>query len=144
LRCGIFKLIIYSFGDRFLLSGPFEERQLMNSRNWAKERTDAALVLQNDLLAAYKDLRAAYDEAGRTWLTRVQSEVALWSDLAAKLATTRTLPEALEAYAKCISQRMEMAADDGRLLGDEAQQIAQKFTKTLGEGTRQWRVASRE
>jgi hypothetical protein len=144
LRCGIFKLIFYSFGDRFLLSGPFEERQLMNSRNWAKERTDAALVLQNDLLAAYKDLRAAYDEAGRTWLTRVQSEVALWSDLAAKLATTRTLPEALEAYAKCISQRMEMAADDGRLLGDEAQQIAQKFTKTLGEGTRQWRVASRE
>lgn len=113
----------------------------MYSRNWAKEQTEATLVLQQDLLAAYKDLRSAYDDAGRTWLTRVQSEVALWSDLAAKLATTRTLPEALEAYGKCVSQRMKMAADDGRLLGDEAQQIAQKLTKVLGNGG--WLVANK-
>jgi len=113
----------------------------MNSRNWAKEQTEATLVLQQDLLAAYKDLRSAYDDAGRTWLTRVQSEVALWSDLAAKLATIRTLPEALEAYGKCFSQRMKMAADDGRLLGDEAQQITQKLTKVLGNGG--WLVADK-
>ncbi len=95
--------------------------------NWGQERTEAALALQKDLLAAY-------DEASRTWLARVQSEVALWSDLATKLAATRSVPEALEAYAKCVSQRMQMAAADGRLLADEAQQIAQKITKSLGAG----------
>ena len=101
--------------------------------NWGQERTEAALALQKDLLAAY-------DEASRTWLARVQSEVALWSDLATKLGATRTVPEALEAYAKCVSQRMKMAADDGRLLADEAQQIAQKITKSLGNGG--WPAAS--
>jgi len=97
--------------------------------NWGQVRTEAALALQKDLLAAY-------DEASRTWLARVQSEVALWSDLATKLTQTRSVPEAIETYAQCVSQRMKMAIDDGRLLADEAQQIAEKITKPLGNGGR--------
>jgi len=98
---------------------------------WGQERTEAALSLQKDLLAAY-------EQASRTWLARVQSEVALWSDLATKLAGTLTVSETLEVYAKCISQRMKMAIDDGRLLADEAQlfadeaqQFGQKIAKSL-------------
>lgn len=100
--------------------------------NWGQERTEAALGLQKELLAAY-------DEASRAWLARIQSEVALWSDLTTKLTATRTVPEALETYSKCVSQRMKMAADDGRLLADEAQKITQKITKSLGNG---WPAAS--
>ena len=95
--------------------------------NWGQDRTEAALALQKDLLAAY-------EEASRTWLARLQSEVALWSDLATKLGATRTVPEALQTYANCVSQRMKMAADDGRMLVDEAQQIAQKITQSLTNG----------
>ncbi|MGA9002742.1 MAG: phasin family protein [Pseudolabrys sp.] len=95
--------------------------------NWGQERTEAAMALQKDLLASY-------EEASRAWLARVQSEVALWSDLASKLTETRTVPEALETYSKCVSQRMKMAADDGRLLAHEAQKITQKITKSLGNG----------
>jgi hypothetical protein len=69
----------------------------------------------------------------------VQSEIALWSDLASKLSATHTVPEALETYTKCVSQRMQMAADDGRRLVDESQQITQKITKSLGAG---WPTAS--
>jgi hypothetical protein len=101
--------------------------------NWGQGRTDAALALQKDLLASY-------EEASRAWLARVQSEVALWSDLASKLTATRTVPEAFEAYSQCVSQRMKMAADDGRLLADEAQQITQNITKSLGNGG--WPLAS--
>lgn len=97
--------------------------------SWTQERTEAALALQKDLLAAY-------EEASRTWLARVQSEVALWSELATKLGATRTVPEALETYANCVSQRMKMAADDGRMLVDEAQEIVQKITRPLGDGGR--------
>ena len=100
--------------------------------NWGQERTEAAMALQKDLLASY-------EEASRAWLARVQSEVALWSDLASKLTETRTVPDALETYSKCVSQRMKMAADDGRLLADEAQKITQKITKSLGNG---WPAAS--
>ena len=98
---------------------------------WGQERTEASLSLQKDLLAAY-------EQANRTWLARAQSEVALWSDLATKLAGALTVSETLEGYAKCISQRMKMAVDDGRLLADEAQlfadeaqQFAQRIAKLL-------------
>ena len=100
--------------------------------NWGQERTEAATALQKDLLASY-------EEASRAWLARVQSEVALWSDLASKLTATRSVPEALETYSKCVSERMKMAADDGRKLADEAQKITQKITKSLGTG---WPTAS--
>jgi hypothetical protein len=95
--------------------------------NWGQERTGAALALQKELLASF-------EQVNRAWLARVQSEVGLWSDLATKLTATKTVPEALEAYAKCVSEWMKMATDDGRLLADEAQQITQKITKALGNG----------
>ena len=85
-------------------------------------------------MALQKELLASYDETSRAWLARVQSEVALWSDLASKLTATRTVPEAFETYSKCVSERMKMAADDGLKLADEAQKITQKITKSLGNG----------
>jgi hypothetical protein len=58
-------------------------------------------------LALQTDLLASYEESSRAWLARVQSEVALWSDLTSKLTATHTVPEAFETYANCISQRMK-------------------------------------
>ena len=92
--------------------------------NWRQVRTEAAVALQKDLLAAY-------EEASRVWLARVRSEVTLWSDLANRLTKTRSGPEAIETYAQCVSQRMKMAIDDGRLLADEAQRIGEKISKSL-------------
>lgn len=93
--------------------------------NMGAERAEAALSLQKELLEAY-------EEAGRAWLARVQSEVTLWSELASKLAATRSVPEAIEAYSKSVSQRMQMTAEDGQRLFNECQQITQKITKSLG------------
>ena len=92
--------------------------------NWGQERTEAALALQKDLLSSY-------EQASRAWLARVQLEVTLWSDLATKLTGTRTVPEAFDTYAKCVSERMKMAADDGARLADEATQITQKLMRSL-------------
>ena len=72
-----------------------------------KERTEAMMGMQKELLDAY-------EEASRGWLARVKSEVDLWSELASKLAATRSVPEAVEAYQACVAQRIKMAADDGR------------------------------
>jgi hypothetical protein len=58
----------------------------------------------------------------------------MWSDLAAKVAATRSAPEALDAYAKCVSQQMQMAAEDGRRLFDEGQQITQHIDRSLTNG----------
>ena len=91
-------------------------------------QTEAATALQKELLSGY-------EKANRDWVARVQSEVAMWSELATKLAAARSVPEALEAYSKCVSQRMQMAAEDGRRLFDESQQITQKLTRTLTSGS---------
>ena len=87
-------------------------------------RTQAAVTLQ-------KELFEAYAQASRAWLIRVRSEAALWSELATKLTATRSIPEILEAYAKCVSQQMKMTAEDGQHLFNDCQEITQKITKSL-------------
>ena len=95
--------------------------------HWGQERTEAALAFQKDLLTSY-------EQASRDWLSRVQLEVTLWSDLATKLTAIRTAPEAFETYAKCVSERMKMAAVDGARLAEESRQISQKLMSSLNGG----------
>jgi hypothetical protein len=92
-----------------------------------KEQTEAMLNMQKELLDAY-------EQASRAWLARVKSEVDLWSELARKMTTTRSVPEAMAAYQECVTQRMQMAAEDGRRLSDECQSIMNKITRSLSNG----------
>jgi hypothetical protein len=92
-----------------------------------QEQTEAMLGMQKELLDAY-------EQASRTWLARVRSEVDLWTELAAKLATTRSLPEALGTYQECVTQRMQMAVEDGRRMSEECQKLLQTFTRPLPNG----------
>jgi hypothetical protein len=91
---------------------------------FGKERTDAMLNAQKELLEAYQ-------EAGRSWLTRMESELELWKELAAKLTASRSLPEGLKAYSDSMSQRMQMAAEDGRHLFEDAQKLIAAITGSI-------------
>ena len=95
--------------------------------NLGKGQTEAMLSIQKELLDAY-------DQSSRAWLTRVKSEVDLWSDLAKKLSTTQSVPDAVGAYQQCVAQRMQMAAEDGRRLYDDCQKITQSITRSLSNG----------
>jgi hypothetical protein len=92
-----------------------------------QEQSEAMLNLQKDLLGAY-------EEASRAWLARVQTEVDLWSGLAARLSATRSVPEAVAAYQECVAQRMKMAAEDGQRLADECQKGMNKISRALSNG----------
>ena len=37
-------------------------------------------------------------QASRAWITRMRSEIELWSDLATKVTASRSVPEGLGAY----------------------------------------------
>jgi hypothetical protein len=76
-----------------------------------KRQTDAVLNLQKEL-----------------------SEVELWSNLASKLTATHSVPEGLETYRDCVSQRVQMAAEDGRHLFDDGQKIIGVITRSLNGG----------
>jgi hypothetical protein len=99
----------------------------MSFLKMGKGRTETTLEMQKELLDAY-------EQASRTWLARVKSEVDLWSELASKLTATRSVPEALQAYQECVAQRMQMAAEDGRRLSEESQKIASTITRSLSSG----------
>jgi hypothetical protein len=86
-----------------------------------------------------KELLDAYDQSSRAWLARVKTEVDLWSDLAKKLSATQSVPDVVGAYQKCVAQRMQMAAEDGRRLYDDCQKITQTITRSLSNG---WPAAS--
>ena len=93
--------------------------------NPRQEPAEAAAAVQKELLEAYR-------QAGRAWLARVQSEVALWSELAFRLNDVRSVPDAAEARAKCASQQMPVTAEDGQRLLSDCQHIAQEITSSLG------------
>jgi hypothetical protein len=95
--------------------------------NWGQDQAAAALNFQKAILESC-------EHASRAWIDRMQSEVSLWQDFANRLSGSKSVPEAVETYTKCVSQRMQMAADDGRRLVDEAQQITQKIVQSLGNG----------
>ncbi|HEY7244364.1 MAG TPA: phasin family protein [Xanthobacteraceae bacterium] len=84
-----------------------------------------------EIVKMQKDLLETYEQASRSWLARVQSEVNLWSELASKLTSSHSVPDALEAYQKFVAQRMQMAAEDGRQLFEECQKLTQKVTRSL-------------
>jgi hypothetical protein len=92
-----------------------------------KEQTEAMVNLQKELLGAY-------EQASRSWLARMKSEVDLWSALAAKLSATHSLPEAVAAYQECVAQRVQMAAEDGQRLFEEYQALVNKMTRPFSDG----------
>jgi hypothetical protein len=92
-----------------------------------KGQTEAMLKMQKELLDAY-------EQTSRAWLARVRSEADFWSDLTSRLSTTRSVPEALGAYQESVTQRMQMAAEDGRRLLEECQKITEKLTRSISNG----------
>jgi len=94
---------------------------------FGKERTEATLGIQRELLDTY-------DQASRDWLARVKSESELWSALAAKLAETRSIPDAMRFYQECVSQRLKMAAEDAQRLSNECGSFMQKINRSLTNG----------
>lgn len=93
-----------------------------------KERTDALLAMQKELLDTY-------EQASQAWVSRVKSEADLWSDLAAKLTGTHSIPEALSVYQQTMAQRMQMASEDGKRMSDEAQKVMKTITTSLSNGS---------
>jgi hypothetical protein len=92
------------------------------------DRTSSAV------LNLQKEVLDVYEQASRAWFDRVKSEVNLWSALARKLSATRYTPEALDTYQKFMTERMEMAAEDGRQLLHDCQETTQKLTRSLSSG----------
>jgi Phasin protein len=95
---------------------------------FGKERTEAMIHVQQELLDAYQ-------QAGKAWVDRVQSEVKFWSELAGKLAASRSVPEGMETCSESMAHRLQMAAEDGRRLFEDGQKMIAAVTASLTNGS---------
>jgi hypothetical protein len=59
----------------------------------------------------------------RAWLARVQSGVTLASELAGKLATARTIPNAAAACQECMNRQMEMFVENSRQMFADSEKL---------------------
>lgn len=92
---------------------------------------DAAQKYAETIAGLQKQLIESCEQSGQLWAARAQSEVAMWSELASKMATIRSAPEAVEALQSCMSKRMQMTAEDGEKLVKQWQQLTEKLTKSV-------------
>jgi len=86
------------------------------------------------MLALQKELADTCEKISRSWVARAKSEADLWSELATKVSAARSPPDALEAYQQSMTQRMQMAMDDGRQLVDGGQRIMGVITRAMSSG----------
>jgi hypothetical protein len=72
---------------------------------------------------AQQDFIATVEEMNRDWLVRVQSEAQLASELAAKLAAARSMPDAASVYQEWMGQRIAMLAEDSQRMWAKTQKF---------------------
>jgi hypothetical protein len=77
-----------------------------------------------------------FGEMSRNWLDRMQSEAALASELATRLAAARSAPEVATAYQEWGTRHIERAAEDARRIFAEARKLAESGAQLLSRGLR--------
>ena len=93
-----------------------------------KKQFEAAVEMQKEFLDTM-------EEINRAWLTRAQSEVALASELAGKLATSRSIPDAATACQECMSRQMEMLAEDSRRMLADGEKLMRAGARLFANGS---------
>jgi hypothetical protein len=96
--------------------------------------TDFAATTKKQIKAFTNAQSEALDnlqEISHQWLDRIQAETSLASELASKLATARSMPDAMAAYQEWGSRRFEMMAEDTKHLWDDTQKFVQASARLL-------------
>ena len=93
-----------------------------------KTQFEAAFEIQKDFIGVI-------EESNLAWLARVQSEVALATELATKLAAARSIPDAAGACQECLSRQIEILAENGRQALTDGEKLMQAGARLLSNGT---------
>ena len=73
-------------------------------------------------------------EMNQVWTTRVQSESVLVTDLVAKLAAARSVPDAATAWQSCMQRQMQLNAEDARRLLDHNERFMRVGAEIFANG----------
>jgi hypothetical protein len=72
--------------------------------------------------------------ANQQWMERLQHQTKLASKVAAQLATAHSIPEAMSIYREWTSQQLQIMANDGKHLFEDAQKLIGVSARLLSNG----------
>jgi hypothetical protein len=73
-------------------------------------------------------------QANQQWVERLQYQANLASKVATQLAAAHSIPEAVSIYREWTSQQLQIMADDGKHLLDDAQKLIGTSARLLSNG----------
>jgi hypothetical protein len=86
------------------------------------------------IVQVQKDMFDTLAEMNQRWLGRTTAEADLASELGAKLAAARSLPEATEACQRWMAQRVKLAAEDGQRFATDSQKLMEATARMFSNG----------
>jgi hypothetical protein len=86
------------------------------------------------LMGIHKELLETLEQVQRDRLHRTMEEGKLASDLAARVASARSIPEVMALYQEWISTCSELFAEDGRKFVTDSQKVANVALRLLANG----------
>lgn len=89
-----------------------------------------------ELAAMQTERMEKLQEANRHWFDRMQAELTLASELAAKLTAAHSIPEAATAYQEWASRHMAMATEDAKRIFADGQKLAETGARMFFNGWR--------
>ena len=92
-----------------------------------KQRVEDMIKLQAELLEYLQ-------EANQKWLARMQSEAAMASEFATKLAAARSFPETATVCQEWTNRRIELLAQDGQRLFADTKKMMEAGARVLANG----------
>ena len=87
-----------------------------------------------DMISFQTELFQYLQEANQKWFARMQSEAAMASEFATKLAAARSIPETATIYQEWANRRIELLSQDGTCLFTDTKKMMEAGARMLGNG----------
>jgi hypothetical protein len=87
-----------------------------------------------NLAAVQKEWLETLEHARRGWAARLEAEATLGSDLAAKVAAAKAVPDAVAAYQEWMTRRMELLSKEWQKAVEDGQKFMNAFARSASNG----------
>ncbi len=94
-----------------------------------KDQADALTDMQ-------KEFTTLIEQANADWLARMELERELASDLAARLSSAKSLPDAAKAYQDWMGRRMETITKDSQKFFADSQKLVTSMNRFVSSGVK--------
>lgn len=112
-----------------------EESNMSDQVNTILSSTvEAGKQKANDIIDFQTEFLKYFQSAGQNWLSRMQSQSAMVSELATKLAASRSVQEASAIYEDWTNREMALLMEDGKQLIADMEKLMATGGRTLGNG----------